>query len=99
MTCVIVAHYLNYTIEDVLDHTPKWINAMTEIVNKIEFEKNLTQLSMHGVSKEDIERLRQKFEMNYMTDKEKENIAKNELNMLRRLGGHVGKKSKTKVIR
>jgi hypothetical protein len=72
---------------------------MAEIVSKKEFEHTLTELSVHGVSKEDIEKLRQKFEMNYMTDKEKEDITKNELNMLRRLGGHIGKKSKTRVIR
>jgi hypothetical protein len=82
-----------------LDHGVEWINVMAEEIGSIEFEQNLMQLSVHGVSKEEIEKLRDKFKMQTLSEAEKEKLAKNELNMLRRLGGYVGKKSKTRVIR
>jgi len=72
---------------------------MAEEVSKIEFENNMFQLSLHGVSKEDIEKLRNKFEAHRMTDDEKKRIEKNELAILRHLGGHIRRKNKTNKTR
>lgn len=72
---------------------------MAEEVNRAEFEKNLMELSTHGVSKDDIERLRQKFESQFMTPEDIKRQEKNELHVLRRIGGHYGRKSKTRIKR
>lgn len=79
------------------EHSIAWINKMYEIITREQFEQNLMQLSIQGVPKENIEKMRSEFERQFKTDAEK---AKDEPSLLglKRFGIYVGKKSKTKVI-
>lgn len=89
---------MNYTIEEVLDHTIDWVNKMIQIIAKEEFNRNIFELSLHGVPKEETDKMKSKFDGQF-TDKliTKEN-SKLEKMKLQGFGFHFGKKSKTKVV-
>jgi len=89
---------LNYTVEQVLDHTIDWVNKMIEIIAREEFERNIFELSLHGVDKNAIENMRTKFNNQIDSVKGKQKAEQESLTALKRLGISVGKKRSTKVI-
>ena len=71
---------------------------MIRIITKDEFDRNIFDLSLHGVPKEELDNMRNKF--NGQIDG-KEEIKENsfmEKMKLKDFGFHFGKKNKTKVI-
>jgi len=95
-----LAHFLNYTIEEVLDHDILWVNKMQEIVAREELEKNLIQLAMHGIPQDKIEEIRNNFEKQFKDEKELKVDSKMELLKLQGISGFkVGRKNKTRFIR
>lgn len=71
---------------------------MVEIITKEDFDKNMFDLSLHGLPKEELDKMRYKFD-NQFEDKPitVENSAM-EKRKLQGFGFHFGKKNKTKVI-
>lgn len=69
---------------------------MIEIITKDEFDKNMFELSLHGVPKDEIDKLRSKFD-NQENKKQPYNPLI-EKKKLQGLGFYFGKKNKTKVI-
>lgn len=96
--CVKIAHHLNYTIEEVLRHNINWVNKMIQVIAKDEFEKNIFQLSLHGVPKEELDDMRNRFDT--QIDDKPTTIADSRIERMKLegFGFRFGKKSKTKVI-
>ena len=81
-----------------MEHDIDWANKMSEIIAREEFEKNLTQLSINGVPKEDINNMRLKFNNQFKSDKKKSKDDKVSLLKLKDMGMYFGKKSSTRVV-
>ncbi len=79
-----------------MDKTVNWVNKMSELIAREEFERNIFELSLHGVSKEEIGKMRNNFEEHYS---DKTNVSNKETKQaLTSMGLYVGKKITTKVI-
>lgn len=85
---VTVCKNLNYTVEEVLDHTPRWINAMLKEIGRQDFEQALDSMALAGASQKDINKRRMEFD-NIMT--EKTNEFKDNILNLEALGGTIEK--------
>ena len=95
-----MSHYLNYTVEEILDHDIVWVNKMQEIVAREELEKTLMELSIHGIDPKQIDSIRGKFESQFKNDQEIKADSKMELKKLQGISGFkIGKKNRTKFIR
>ncbi len=90
---------MNYTLEEVLDHDYVWVNKMFETITRTELNKNLTELSMHGIDPKEISGIKRSFENQFKNVKESEKESKITLLKLQSMTGFkYGKKSRTKVI-
>ncbi len=79
-------------------HNIDWVNKMIEIITRDEFDRNMFELSLHGISKEEIDKMQYKFD-NQSTDKPITVAdSKLEKRRLQDFGFHFGKKSGTKVV-
>ena len=95
-----LAHYLNYTVEEILDHDLVWVNKMQEIVARENLEKNLFDLALHGIAQDKIDSIRNSFEAQFKEAREEKVDNKIELMKLKEMSGFkYGKKNKTRFIR
>lgn len=79
-----------------MNHTPDWINAVTQEIIEQDFEQQMFQMSLHGIGKEELKRIRKEFE--HRLDDKDEDI-RIPIEQFERLGLPFGKANKTKVIR
>lgn len=91
-----VAHHLNYTIEQVLDHPLDWVQMMTKQITDEQFERNVFELALHGVDKEEIERMKREY---YRRQKAEKQDRLPSIGDFRALGLSVGRPNNTTVKR
>lgn len=79
-----------------MQHTPDWINLITEELVIQRFEDRIFEMSLHGVPEKEIKRLRTDF---YRQLRNEEKNIYIPIEEFERLGLSFGKANKTKVIR
>ena len=79
-----------------MNHTPDWINVVAQEIVEQEFELKIFQMSLHGVGKDELTRIRTEFE-GRLADKEED--VRIPIEQFERLGLSFGKANTTKVIR
>ncbi len=71
---------------------------MIEIIIKKDFERNMFELSLHGIPTKELDNMRNKFNAEIEDKPIMEVDSKVEKAKLQQFGFHFGKKNKTKVV-
>lgn len=87
---------LDYTIEEVLEHTPLWITEIYKELSIQEMEEKLFQMSLHGVSKQEVQKIRENFLMQFEKSEKENDVS---LSNFQKVGLKFGKPTGTTVIR
>jgi len=72
---------------------------MIEQLSKVDYEKNINELVLHGADKSVIDKMRAEYDRQYGKVKKKGGIQHTTLAQFRMMGLSVGKPNKTKVVR
>ena len=78
---------MNYTIEEILEHTPSWVNAMFIEILRQEMEQSLTMAAMFGMKQTDIINIRRNFEQNF--EKQIKPNLQDDIRTIERTGGTI----------
>ena len=78
---------MNYTIEEILEHTPSWVNAMFIEILRQEMEQSLTMAAMFGMKQTDIINIRRNFERNF--EKQIKPNLQDDIRTIERTGGTI----------
>lgn len=87
---------MHYTVDEVLDKNLDWINAMLNEINHKDLEDKLFQLSLHGVNKKEIDKIRRDFEQQSSDEPKDIRIP---LTDFQQMGLSLGRPNATRVIR
>ena len=91
-----IAQVLHYTVDEVLDKNLDWINVMLDEINRKDLEDKLFQLSLHGVDKKDVDKIRRDFERQSSGEPKDIRIP---LTDFQQMGISLGRPNATRVIR
>lgn len=97
--CAKIAHYLGYSIEDIIHHSIEWIEEILKSITRQEFENNIFEMALHGVPQKTIDKLKRDFENQFKTEDQKRKERLMPISEFQRLGIRAGKPTGTKVIR
>jgi hypothetical protein len=93
-----IARATSYTIEDILSHDLDWVREIMIEITKQEFEENLTQLAIHGVTKKNIDDARKRFR-DQLRRSNSEESASPALGEFSSKGISIGRPTGTRIIR
>ena len=87
---------MNYSVEEVLNHNIKWVNAMLIEIARQDMENTLNQMGMMGADVNDITQARLNFEKKIQEKQEDKTIFKDDIRILEALGGTIEKRPRKK---